>query len=265
MRKNLKLVLAIISYNTKQNLAYFGENWANFFSTIFYTLSYLVVLHLTFREIGTVAGYTLNDILLIMLLLQLSLYAVGPFSDSLGALSIMINDGSWDLVLLKPLPRKLYLLINSFSPVYMVRDGVAILLVIWDINWGSLHITLRNVVLGMIILLLGFVLDLLYLFTTALLAFWQESGGNPFLKLAIWGVNGGGTEYPESAIQGPLRKFLIFFMPGFLVANVSTAIMIGKLSIMNVLPWAIMALSLAYFLQRRLWRASLKRYTSASS
>ncbi len=257
--------MAIVGFNTKQNLAYFGENWANFFSTVFYTISYLVVINLTFQRIGTIAGYSMNDIIFIMLLLQLALYLVGPIANSLDAVAVMTNDGSLDLALLKPFPHKLYLLVNKFSPVYMIRDGLAALIVVWVINWGDLHITPRSFAMGLIIMSLGFVLDVMYLFCAALLAFWQESGSNPFLNLAMWGSNGGGTEYPESTIKGLLRKFMMLFMPGFLLANVTVAIMTGRLSIIGVLPWAILAIVIAYLLQRFLWGSSLKRYSSASS
>lgn len=70
---------------------------------------------------------------------------------------------------------------------------------------------------------------------------------------------------PDEAFQGPFRAFFTFAIPMLLVSNVPARVLANKLDHPRSIL-LLLAMSLACFAVSELgWRASLRRYTSASS
>ncbi len=73
------------------------------------------------------------------------------------------------------------------------------------------------------------------------------------------------TRVPDAAFSGAARSIFTVFIPVLLVANVPVKSLLGKTeSVREVALLAVMSL-LCFLVSSKVWRAALRRYSSASS
>ena len=108
----------------------------------------------------------------------------------------------------------------------------------------------------------GILIHYSLMFLLATISFWTVRAQG-----IVWGYYNlfNIARLPDDAFQGPFRAIFTFAIPMLLVSNVPARVLTNKLEQPSSV-WLLLAMAIACFAVSELgWRASLRRYTSASS
>ena len=90
-----------IWYSIQEDFSSFFNNIGNVFSTVFFTLTYLVFIKVIFSNINVLAGYSKDEILLLTMIGQFHLTSIWLWSyPNLEMMTEHVYRGTLDLLLL---------------------------------------------------------------------------------------------------------------------------------------------------------------------
>lgn len=260
---NLRVALTAVWYRFLNEKAYAGNFIAAMSSAVFYTITYMLFIHLIFDRVGAVAGYSKNDVMVIYMFMQAGFFlSLTLMYDSCLELIAQINNGLFDLTLLRPVSVKVWSQFMGFRPVAFLMDFVpSATIVAILIDWSLVDTNIAQIIAGVIILVCGIVVMGTVLFLLSLPAFSQ--GDSTELLHVFWGLDPGPIPYDK--LPRPVKVAAFSMIPTLLYSAVATAVFLGKLNVIFGLSMAICAAVLAVILKNYLWQRALKSYTSASS
>jgi ABC-2 type transport system permease protein len=263
----IKLRLQLIKINTINSwqieTAYFGDAWGNILSTVAYTITYLIFVSIIYANVTTLAGYTRNEMLFLVLINQISFYSLYSWSfNNIKDMVMDVNDGSFDLLLVKPLPALFYTTFRTISLLTILRDGIpALLFIVLAIDWSTIHLTPLNLLLGIVTFVAGQFAINGFIFILGLPVFWFGQAADLLgLSYPFTSVN-----LPYEGIGAKLRLGLTLVIPALVPASLTASVLLNKAD-----PWlgvslAIMAALFLSAAKQWLWQRALLSYTSASS
>ncbi len=257
-------LLRINIVNTWQTeTAHFGDAWGNVISTVMFTITYLVFVTVIYANVDRLAGYTRDEMLFLILIGQVSFYSVYAWSfNNVQTMIQSVNDGSFDMLLAKPLPSLFYTTVRNISILSVLRDGIpAISFVILAINWSQIEVTGLNFLIGVVVFICGQIAINGFLFLMGLPVFWFGQAADilnlsyPFLDMGI----------PYEGVGQQLRFGLTLLIPSLVPASLVASVMLHKSDPLWGLALAVIAALLLFSFKSWGWRQALKNYTSASS
>jgi len=258
-----KLLTALIKYQWLNERAYLGNFIAGIASTIFYTSAFIVFVFLLFHRVGTIAGYTRNDLLLVFFVGQIGFFTTWqgmaePFAEMIRK----INTGEFDFVLIHPVPLKSWVTVQGIEPLSGLLEVIPPMIIIsLFINWGELHITPVHLILAGVVWLCSMAMCYLILLLLAAPAF--SNGESSELLHVFWGM--GPQPLPYERIPTAVKFTAFSVLPTILYTSVVTAVVLGRIQATGVVIAAVAAGTAALLMQRLVWRRALRVYTSASS
>jgi ABC-2 type transport system permease protein len=209
----IRLYFRLVSIQIRSQMQYRFSFWMDVFSTALLSGSYFVALVLVMQQFKTIAGWSLGEIAFLAGLAELSFATMdmvfGGFDPD--AFSPLVWKGSFDLLLLRPVPITLQVLGSRFVLRRMGRifEGAVIFtvaLVLSDIHWTAAKLLYLPVLMISQVLCFG----ALFMMGSTL-TFWTVK---PLEAVNI--VTYGGTElitYPMSIYPVWLRRFFTFGLP----------------------------------------------------
>jgi ABC-2 type transport system permease protein len=259
----LKL-LKINAVNTWQiETAYFGDAWGNVLSTVAYTITYLVFISVIYANVTTLAGYTRDEMLFLALIGQLSFYSLYAWSlNNVQDMVADVNDGSFDLMLIKPLPALFYTTFRNITLLSILRDGIpALAFLVLAIHWANIMVTPIDLLLGTITFAAGQIAINGFIFLLAMPVFWFGQASD-MLGLAYPFMD---VQLPYEGVGRRLRLGLTLLIPALVPASLTASVILHKSN-----PWwgmglAAMAAVLLLAAKQWAWKRALLSYTSASS
>lgn len=261
--RQMRLLKSLLYYRLLNEKAYLANFVASMTSAVIYTIVYAIFITLLYQRVDTVAGYSKNDLLSLYLLMQAGFFvALHFFYYPLFELIRLINTGLLDQLLARPIPLKTWIIFNGFNPVLFLLDIIpasAIIMVM--IDWSAWQSDIMQIIASGLIWLCGMAIiyALLLLFTYP--AF--KNGESTELLHVFWGMDPGPIPYERQPKGVKIAAFSV--LPVLLYSSVSTAVLLGKLHYLSVLPLALLSASLALLMQEWVWKRALRIYTSASS
>lgn len=243
--------------------SYPAENWANAFSTLLYTASYVIFLNVIFGNVETLAGYSYNDMLFFSLLSQTAFYTLYTWSfDNMDNLVNSIHQGELDLLLTKPLPTLFYATTRTFSLLRLARDAfLPIAMIALLISWSDLNLSTERAIAGLIIFICGQWVLHVFQFLLILPAFWNGQS-QALLRLSYT------LSEPNVPLEG-LTKFWRFFLltalPVCLPVAASVSVILGRSNAVPMVIWSLFLAAVATVVRFFAWRRALLAYNSASS
>lgn len=85
------------------------NSWGNVGSTVFYAITYILFVDVIFSNINQFAGYSRNDVLMLMILTQSNFFIMHMWSSpNINTLIENVRNGRFDLILAKPIPSIFY-------------------------------------------------------------------------------------------------------------------------------------------------------------
>ena len=124
----------------------------------------------------------------------------------------------------------------------------------------KIPVTLSSVGSFLFYLITGIILTYSFGLMASLLVFWVTSlNAVSTLYAALWDYN----NMPMELYPKVIKQIGTFIIPIFLVTNWPGMAVLGKLDMIQII-WGIVIPVLAFWLARLMWKAGIKRYTSAN-
>lgn len=242
--------------------AYFTKNWASSVAPFAYTVAYIVFFQALFGSISTFAGYSHGEILFMLFAAQLTYYVLwmwGP--NNLDLLEMEIRNGTFDLLLVRPLPLLWFIHTRRIDLRKALRQGVAPLTAITVmLPWRELPFTPASVAASVVVFACGQLAFNAVQSILLLPAFWLP-GVRPLVHLP-YDLNG---QIPVEAYPRWLALTFTFLLPVLLGSAVAAETALGRFDLPLVLAVSITSTIFILWARARLWGLALRSYTSASS
>ncbi|WP_457631669.1 ABC transporter permease [Oceanithermus sp.] len=205
-------------------------------------------------------GWRWQEALLVLGLASLiDSFFIGVFNPNLRRISEMVQDGTLDFVLLKPVSSQFWMSVQSFAAVGLPFLLVSLGLIAYAGAAAGLDAG------GWLRLGLGAAAGLLlayavaFLFATTSIWFVKVFNVVYFLSAVVWT-----GQYPLQAYSRPFRLFMTFVLPVYFMTTAPAEVALKRLPVAWL--WVIFAVALAALaLSRAFWRFALRFYASASS
>ncbi len=205
-------------------------------------------------------GWRWQEALLVLGLASLlDAFFIGVFNPNLRRISEMVQDGTLDFVLLKPVSSQFWMSSQQFAAVGLPFLLVSLGLIGYAGGAAGLDAAgwLRLGLGAAAALLLAYAVA--FLFATTSIWFVKIFNVVYFLNSIVWT-----GQYPVQAYSRPFRLFMTFVLPVYFMTTAPAEVALGRLSAGWLL--AVIAVSLGVLaLSRAFWRFALRYYASASS
>lgn len=262
-----ELLKANTIFTFQKETAYWADNWASVLSTTFYTVAMLIFINVLYANVTTIVGYNKNDMLLFFLIGQMTFYTTWAISaQNMQEFILDVNRGDLDMILTKPLPALFYITfkrIRLFSNIF--RDGIPpTLAIIFAIDWSSLHFSMFNVIVAVVIFFLGQICLHVLQFMSVVPVIWFGESISIF-KLAFDIENYAGRFIPLEGFNNYFRLIFGALIPVMISTSFTTSVLLNKSEPVFLLVWAIVVTVLALIVRGWMWNLAIRNYTSASS
>ena len=222
----------------------------------------LVPLLVVFGNRETVAGWTFGEMLVVLgWFVALKGVLEGTLSPSLLQVIEHVRKGTLDFVLLKPADAQLLVSLSKIEP-WRVTDlaaaGVIFALAFQRIGRAP---ALRHVLLAALLLCAAVLVLYSIAIVVVSIAFIAVRVDNLlYLLQSVFDV----ARWPSSVFRGALAIVFTFVLPLALMTTYPALALLGKLTPRTAVG-ALAGTLLFAWVARRIWIASIRRYTSASS
>jgi len=223
-------------------------------------LCFIGVLYLHTNEIGTWTQWQVVMLIGASHFIQQTFQAF--FLVNCTNLSELVRTGKFDFLLLLPVNTRFVVSLRQVDLGAFVNAGLGITVMAYAAR--QLHLApSAGQVLGFLALCVaGILIHYSLMFLLATISFWTVRAQG-----IVWGYYNlfNIARLPDDAFHGVFRALFTFAIPMLLVSNVPVRLLVDKLSSAGPLL-LLLAMSCACFAVSELgWRASIRRYTSASS
>lgn len=247
-----------------EDYANFANTWASLLSTTFYTAAFMVFVQVVFSNVTLFAGYSKNDILLMNFIGQINAFSI--FSWSLNNIERLIKDvnaGDLDLVLIRPLPSLFYVSLKKIKLLDVLRDGTLPLLIVgYFMDWSEYSFSASNLFYGLVVFICGQIAFHSFQFIVACSVFWTGESSSLFgITYEVWDVN----RVPFEGYNKWFKTIFTVFIPILLITPITASVLLGKSNGLIMALIGIIIASIFLGLKIKVWKMSLRNYTSASS
>jgi ABC-2 type transport system permease protein len=260
IRGLLALLATCWQVNVAEELQYRGNFVASLLGTLFWISTALLTVALFFSHTAQLGGWSFWDVVVLLGVFNTLTGVIETvLRPGIGRLADDVRSGALDLVLVLPVDTQLYASVRRLD-VWRVSD---IVLGLALTAYGLVQIgrPVAASTLLMFALTLASAVAVVYSIWLALmsLAFWFVAVEN--LSVLFDGVYEA-ARYPVSAYPGALRFLFVYLIPIAWTTTIPASALTGRIGPGGTLASVAVAV-LAIALTRQLWRAALRRYTSA--
>lgn len=174
----------------------------------------------------------------------------------------MVQQGELDLYMIKPVSLQFLVTMRRLEFAYLLPNLIAgIVMIVTGWRLAGLPVGVTEIAGFLFYLFCGCLLTYSLFLLPYVLSFWIVSvGGISDISNALWDFNN-----MPSLIYGKwFRRLGTYILPFFVITNFPGLFLMGELSLWACV-WGAGAPVLFFVLARLFWKASLKRYSSASS
>lgn len=258
--RTIALLAACWRINLAEELQYRGNFVASILGTLFWIAMALLTVALFFSHTTRVGGWGLWDVLVLLGVFNTLAGVIETvLRPGIGQLAEDVRSGALDLVLVRPVDAQLFTSVRRLD-VWRVADIILGLALAGYALAHSGHAVSASTIVAFLLTLAAAV-AVIYAIWLALmsLAFWFVAVEN--LSTLFDGVFEA-ARYPVSAYPGVLRFLFVYLIPVAWTTTIPAAALTGRIGLSTALI-AVAVAALALALTRILWRAALRRYTSA--
>lgn len=223
-------------------------------------LCFIGVLYLHTDSIGTWSKWQVVMLVGASHLIQQTFQAF--FLVNCTNLSELVRTGKLDFLMLLPVNTRFVVSLRQVDLGAFVNAASGAGVIIYAAHKMHFMPTLPHIVAFLALCLAGILIHYSLMFLLATISFWTVRAQG-----IVWGYYNlfNIARLPDEAFQGAFKAIFTFAIPMLLVSNVPARVLADKLEHFSSIL-LLLAMSLACFAISELgWRASLRRYTSASS
>lgn len=264
LMRTLTLIGVAFTEQVRAERAYLGNFWFGMLTKLAYNVMFILFIDQLYHRIGTLGDFTKNEFLLVYLISQLGFYLCyyGIFFP-LKKLLFQVRSGSFDLLLLKPVPHRAFLYISGMSAFELVLTALPSLLILGGlIDWGQINVSASSVALGLSVWLSGIVICNTVLFALVVPVF--KNGDSTDSLDVFYSITSMGQQ-PYSKLPSAMQVAALVVFPQILIAGAAGEVLLMKGDMPAVPLIAGAAAIVSIIIAQLLWRHALRNYTSASS
>lgn len=221
----------------------------------------MMVFFFIYRHVPVINGWRLEEILLLTAIY----FLVDRIFDSFFEINFdnfvpLVNTGQLDGILTKPVSSQFFVSLRQFSFAMLFSNLTMIGVIIYLCQRYFSPVFWWEIIIFLVLLFCSAIITYSLWFMTLMPVFWWGRVDNlqhlfrPFHQLCRVPID----------IVGRFRPLFTYIIPLAFVATIPTQSLTGKL-FYPLIIYAIFAAIFLLWLSHRLWRFSLKHYTSASS
>jgi len=256
----LRLVAIFWSASTAARMEYRAAFAVALLAAFVETGGKLFGVYLFYSSGYDLGGWRWQEALLVLGFAQLlDAFFLLIFQPNLRRISEMVQDGTLDFVLLKPVDSQFWVSVQKLDPIglpYLLL-GLAVLAYGGSASGitGAGWVWLAAAGTGAVLLAYA----LAFLLATTSIWFVKIFNVVFFLSSMIWSA-----QYPVQAYTRPFRLFMTFVLPVYFMTTAPAELALGRGD--GAAPLAVFLVAAGLFgLSRAFWRFALRYYTSASS
>jgi ABC-2 type transport system permease protein len=258
----IKLIGAFLKVNLQQALAYRADTILNLVMNLLWLVWELVSLQIIFTNTSDLSGWTIGDLIALLgvwrLANTLMAALIWPNTERFNA---SIRDGSFDYTLIQPVNSQFLV---TFSRIVIWRIWevlLAIALVVIGINMSENIVTAGNIANFLALAVSG--IAVLYSLWIVLISFtfwFIKFDNNVTILQALMDAG----RYPVMVYPAWLRFIITFIIPIAIATTIPLQGLRGDLSPEQVVMFLVIGAA-SVFISSRIWKAGVRRYSSASS
>lgn len=260
LRSAAALVRALWQINLVEELQYRGNFVASLIGTLFWMATSLLTLALFFRHTTRLGGWDFWEVVVLLGVFNMLTGVIeAVLRPGIGALVEQVRNGALDLVLVRPVDAQLYSSLRRLDVWRFTDVALGLGLTLYAlVRVGRMPLPVQMLAF---VAAMGSAVAVVYAIwvTIMSLAFWFVSVEN---LSVVFDSLYEAARYPVSAYPGVLRFVFTYLVPMAWTTTIPAAALTGRLS-PAVAGLAVGVGVLALVLTRVLWRAALRRYTSA--
>ena len=229
-------------------------------------LDFVAVLIL-FTHIPAMGGWSLHEIAFLYGMTGVSFAITDLVVGHLDSFSRFIREGTFDVILLRPLGSLMQVISADFSLRRVGRIAQAVAVLLYASSGLDIHWTLGRIVMMPVTIVCGSVIFGAVWIIFASITFWSTET----LEITNAFTYGGNflTQYPLNIFGAWLRRFLAFVIPMAFVNYFPSLYLLDKpdrLNLPSVLRFMAPVVSLiVVFVARAIWRIAVRHYRSTGT
>ena len=264
LKSRIGLFNTILKSNAMLEFAYIGSGFANVFSTLGYTIIQIFFVDVIFSNVNTIASYSKNDMIFLIILSQISFFVFGQVVINNSDIPSQIRTGKINKTLTMPVPSLFFVMFSKISSIKIIRDGIfpMVALVFFAFDFRLLDTNLTQLFQGGIILLLGNIglmfLCHIFLFIT----FFKDAVFLSYLPLYVWFEVG--NKLPLQFFEDLGFTKVWIFLPFLIPVGYSSSVVLGKIEFLPVFLFTLGFFVSQFFLMNLVWKLGLRSYEASS-
>jgi len=232
------------------------------FAFIFTQAAGLLFLYIIFQNINALAGFSIDEILLMYAISLLPRGIDHLLFDNLWLLPRTVRQGSMDRYLLRPINTLYQFIIERFQPDAFGEIFLGTALLIVTLGRLDFAITLYNITGLLSIVFVGtFIYTGLKLLTSST-SFWLK---NSYPLMQITYNISDYTKYPILIYPKFIRLLMTFIIPFALISYYPALYLLGQMEYLTVMGYLVTVTGVLVFLGLFVWKKGLKHYESTGS
>jgi ABC-2 type transport system permease protein len=261
MVKLARLFGTLFSLSLRRQLAFRADLIFEVILAVIGLASSLAALGMIYTRTSTLGGWTPAEAIALLGTFQIISALRATFVEpNLQWFGDQVTSGRFDALLTQPAPAIFLASLGSCAPLALAQAGLGGAVVAYGIHLAGITVTPTTVAVWLVLLLAATAVMWATRCMIAALVFWAFGLTLDAVYEAIWQFG----RYPVDIYRRPLRLVLTYVIPVAFIATIPSGVLLhtGKLL---VVPIAIGIAVTSCLLAHLVWRAGLRRYTSATS
>ncbi len=228
---------------------------------VFYAVN-IAFFQILFLHTDVLGGWNETEALVfVAIFLVVDAIHMTMFTNNLWALPFMINEGSLDYYLVRPVSTLFFVSLREFSVSSAINLIFASGIMVWALAQNLQVLTPAKLAMLPLLLLNGSMIHYLTAILFVIPTFWTHSGKG---FSTVYHIMSRFTERPDALFRGTLRVILTTVLPLSLIASFPARLLLGPFD--PGLALHLVGVSLGFLgVILALWRFGLRAYASASS
>jgi ABC-2 type transport system permease protein len=259
--KVIRLFGALFSMSLRRSVTFRADLLFEFVLIVVGAASSLAALSVVYTRTDTLGGWTPGEAIALLGTFQVVSGLRTAFVEpNLQWFGDQVKNGRFDALLVQPAPTIVLASLGTCAPLALIQVALGIGVVAFGLVHAAINITLAGTLAWLVLLMAATVIMWATRMLFAAVVFWAFGLSLDVVYDAIWQF----ARYPVQLYRPPLQLIFTYVFPVALVATVPVDVLARGGGLIAV-PIAIAIAAAACAVTGLVWRAGLRRYTSATS
>lgn len=255
------LFVAIFSISLRRGLAHRANLMFEVLGSVTGIAAELAALSIVFTQVDTLAGWSPGEAVVLLGTYQVVSGIIGTFVEpNVGWFRDQVIDGKLDDTLLKPVSSIFLASLGTCTPLALIQVVTGAMVIAIGVRELDNTPPAWSMLGWLLMLAAGIAVSWASRVLLASLAFWAPSFQPDVLYKALWQFG----RYPVTIYRQPVRFALTWVFPLAFIATLPARALTERASPLQIIFGLLVGL-VTMMIAQAVWRAGLRRYTSATS